>query len=79
MAHLATPGLSGSGGPHTVIELAFMRIIMTAGAGQIIPVILRHRLGLQRISSLVTFAAGNREVAISQNKAGLLMLRKGKR
>lgn len=78
MAGLATGGsFVGTELCHALVELALMRIIVTTGAVEALPVIDSCRLGLELGGFLVAFGARYGHVAASQHKSSLLMLGQG--
>jgi len=78
MAGLAT-GWSFVGAEvlHALLELAFMRIVVTTGAVEALPVIENRGFGLELGGFLVAFGARHRDVAAGQHKPSLLMLGQG--
>ena len=63
---------------HLVRELPVMRIFMTTGASQVVPVVLRHGLGFECFRWFVAFGAGNRNVASSEGESSIFVAGKGK-
>lgn len=62
---------------HALVELAFMRIVVTTGAVEAFPVIDNRWFGLELGGFLMAFGAGYGDVAASQHKPSLLMLGQG--
>ena len=75
MAGLATDGsFVGAELLHALLELAFMRIVVTTGTVQVLPAIDGGWFWLELGRFLVALGAGYGDVAASQHKAGLLVL-----
>src|SRR5579864_3828444 len=80
MAGLASGGRTiGAHLPHALFELAFVRISVTAGATQILPVINERGLRLELRRLFVAFSARGCDVASGQREAGLFVFGQGER
>jgi hypothetical protein len=79
MACFATGGRAvGTRVPHTILELAFMRIVVTDSAAAVLEAV-QHQVRLLRRGTLfMTIAAGSRDMAARQNEACFLMAGQGK-
>src|SRR5246127_1852569 len=78
MASLATGGsFVGAELRHALVELAFVRIVVTTGAVEALPVIDDRWLRLELGGFLVALGARYCDVAASQSKSGFLMLGQG--
>lgn len=61
--------------PHTLRELAFVRVLMADGAGSVVELVQNDLLELRRGAFLMAIGTGGREMSPRERKAGLLMLR----
>ena len=78
MASLATGGsFVGAELRHALVELAFVRIVVTTGAVEALPVIDDRWFRLELGGFLVALGARYCDVAASQSKSGFLMLGQG--
>lgn len=56
---------------HVLLELAFVRVSMATGAGEILPVIDHGRLWFELLRLFMAVTARNRDVPVSQNEVCL--------